>query len=85
MLHGRKFNTNSNNLHERALSITYRDQSSSFESQLEKDSSTTFHTKNLEMMCTEMFKTKNCQNPDFMRKAFHCVTTPIVSDVIVNS
>jgi len=42
----------------------------SFESLLEKDSSTTIHVKNLTVMLTEMFKTKNHQNPEFMRKVF---------------
>ena len=46
----RKFNNNINKLHERALRITYRDQSSSFESLLKKDSSTTIHVKNLKVM-----------------------------------
>ena len=47
---------------------TYRDQHSSFESLLEKDSSKTIHVKNLKVMLPKMFKTKNCQNPDFMRE-----------------
>ena len=37
MLHSRKLNNNINKLHERALRITYRDQNSSFQSLLEKD------------------------------------------------
>lgn len=70
MFHSRKLNNNIDKLHERALRITYRDQNSSFESLLKKDSSTTIHVKNLKVMLTEMFKTKNFQNPDFMREVF---------------
>ena len=69
MSHSRKLN-NINKLHERALSITYRDQNPSFESLLEKESSTTIHFKNLKAMLNEMLKTKNHQNIDFMREVF---------------
>jgi len=69
MFHSRKLN-NVNKLHERALRITHRDQNSSFESLLEKDSSTTIHVKNLKVMLTELFKTKNYQNSDFMREVY---------------
>ena len=70
MFHSRNLNNNISKLHERALRITYRDQNSSFESLLRKDSSTTIHVKSLKVMLTEMFKTKNYQNPDFMREVF---------------
>ena len=70
MFHSRKLNNSINNFHERALKITYRDQDSSFKSLLEKDLSTTIHVKNLKVMLTEMFKTKNYQNVDFMREVF---------------
>jgi len=63
MFRSRKFNNNINKLHERALRITYRDQSSSFESLLKKDSSSTIHVKNLKVMLTEMFKTKIIKTP----------------------
>ena len=45
MFHSRKLNNNINKLHERVLRITYKDQNSSFESLLKKDSSTTTHVK----------------------------------------
>ena len=70
MFHSRKLNNNINKLHERALRIIDRDKNSSFESLLKKDSSTTIYVKNLKVMLTEMFKTKNYQNPDFMRGVF---------------
>ena len=59
MFHSRKLNNNIDNLNERALRTTYREQNSSFQSLLEKDSSTTIHVKNLKVMLTEIFKTKN--------------------------
>ena len=70
MFHSRKLNNSINELHERALRITYRDQNSSFESLFKKDSSTTIHVKKLKVMLAEMLKTKNYQNPDFMREVF---------------
>ena len=70
MFYSRKLNNSINTLQERAPRITYRDQSSSFESLLKKDSSTTIHVKNLKVMLSEMFKTKTYQNPDFMREVF---------------
>ena len=48
MFHSRKFNNKINKIHERALRTTYRDYSSSFESLLEIDASTTSHVKKLE-------------------------------------
>ena len=70
MFHSRKLNNSINMHHERALGSTYSDQNSSFESLLKKDSSSTVHVKNLKVMLTEMLKTKNFQNPDFMREVF---------------
>ena len=70
MFHSRTFNNNTNKLHELALRITYRDNKSSFESLFEKDACTTIFVKNLKVMLTEMFKTKNGQNPAFVQEFF---------------
>ena len=70
MFHSRKLNNNINKLPESALRITYRDHNSSFESLLEKDASTTIHTKSLKVKLTEMFKTKNGHNPEFMLQVY---------------
>ena len=70
MFHSRKLNNNINELHERALRITYRDQNSSFESLLKKIHLQLSMPKILKVILTEMFKTKNYQNPDFIREVF---------------
>ena len=47
MFHSRTLNNRINNIHERALRLTYKDNHSSFKELLEKDSSVTVHHKNL--------------------------------------
>ena len=43
MFHSRTLNNRINNIHERALRLTYKDNQSSFKELLEKDSSVTVH------------------------------------------
>ena len=47
-----------NHLHERALRTVYKDNVSTFEKFLEKDSSVTIHVKNLIILAAELYKTK---------------------------
>ena len=47
-----------NHLHERALRTVYKENVSTFEKLLEKDSSVTIHVKNLRILATELYKTK---------------------------
>ena len=56
MFHNRKINNRINNLHCRALHITYLDETSSFEDLLRKDGSVAIHHRNLQFLATEMFK-----------------------------
>ena len=70
MFHSRKMNNKINRLHERALRIAYKDYTSSFVSLLEKDRSVTIHQKNVQLLMTEKFKTKNNLNPSFMDEIF---------------
>ena len=50
-----------NHLHKRALRTVYNDNVSTFEKLLEKDNSVTIHVKNLRILATELYKTK--ENP----------------------
>ena len=43
---------------------------SSFSTLLEKDTSVTIHAKNLQILMTEMFKTKEKLSPPFMKEIF---------------
>ena len=70
MFHGRRLNIQVNKLHERALRIAYQDYASSFTELLEKDSSTTIHNRNIQLLVTELFKAKNGLLPPFMNEIF---------------
>ena len=70
MFHSRYLNNKINKIHERALRIAYKDYESSFNTLLEKDTSVTIHTKNLQNLMIEMFKTKENINPPFMKELF---------------
>ena len=57
------FNRSCNNcinyLHERALRIVYNDNVSLFEDVLQKDQSVSIHQRNIRLLVTELYKTKN--------------------------
>ena len=63
-------NNKINKIHERALRIAYKDYVSSFDILLERDKSGTIHTKNLQTLMMEIFKTQNNKNPSFMNEIF---------------
>ena len=56
MLHSSTLNNRFNNIHERALRLTYKENQSSSKQLLEKDHSVTVHLKNLQVLVTEIFK-----------------------------
>ena len=70
MLHSRKINNRVNSLHERALRVVYRDYNATFSELLSKDKSVTIHQRNLQLLATEIFKTKNELNPKIMEEIF---------------
>ena len=70
MFHSRTLNNRINNIHERALRLTYKNNQSSFKELLEKDHSVTVHHKNLQALVTETFKVKNDLAPDIMKDVF---------------
>ena len=55
MSHSRIINNKINCLHETRLRRLYGDKSPSFEKLLEKDKSVTVHTRNLQILATEMY------------------------------
>ena len=75
MFHSRQLNQKINKIQERALRITYKDTESTFSELLQKDCAVTIHTKNLQILMTEMYKTKNGLNPSFMQEIFRENTT----------
>ena len=72
----RKNNKRINNIHERALRIAYNDFSSSFEQLLLKDNTVNIHTKNLQQLATEIYKTIHHENPNFMDEIFNMNELP---------
>ena len=76
MLHSPTLNNRINNIHEKALRLTYKDNQSSFKQLLEKDHSVTVHHKNLQGLVTEIFKIKNILAPDIMKDVFELKESP---------
>ena len=70
MFHSSHLNAKINKIHERALRSAYKDHVSSFDILLERDKSVTIHTKNLQTLMIEIFKTQNNMNPSFMNEIF---------------
>ena len=70
MCHSRSLNTQINNIHHRALSIVYRDHTSSFETLLEKSGSISIHHRNIQLLATEIFKTLNNLSPSIVSDIF---------------
>ena len=70
MFHSRILNSRVNKLHERALRMVYQDYVSSFTELLEKDNLTTIHSRNIQLLVTELFKVKNGLSPPFMNEIF---------------
>ena len=56
MFHSRKLNGRINRLHERALRLVYRDDSSTFDELLIKDESYTVHERNIQTLAIELYK-----------------------------
>ena len=59
-----------NRIHEQALRITYKDMRSDFDIMLLRDNAVTIHTRNLQMLMTEIYKTKWELNQTFMNEIF---------------
>ena len=70
MFHYGKMNNHINSLHERALRVVYRDYNTTFSELLIKDKSVTIHQRNLQLLATEIFKTKNELNAKIMEEIF---------------
>ena len=70
MFHSRKLNSRVNKLHQRALRIVYQDYASSFTELIEKDNSTSIHSKNIQFLATELFKVKNVLSQPSMNEMF---------------
>ena len=70
MLHDRTLNHKINHAHKRAMGIAYKDCKNDFGSLLGQSNSVSIHTRNLQLLMTEIFKTKFDLNPPFMKDFF---------------
>ena len=87
MFHDRRINSKINRLHERALRIVYKDDTSTFNELLEKDEGFTVHETNIQLLAIEVYKFKNGISPEFMNDIFtekeKCVFQILQSDFTV--
>ena len=70
MNHSRTLNNRINRIQERALRIVYNDRVSKFNELLEKDKSVTIHSRNLQILATELYKVRNGLAPEIMNDVF---------------
>ena len=70
MFHSRIMNNKINRLHERCMRLIYGDKTSSFEELLDQDKSVSIHTRNLQMLATEMFKVYRGMSPPIICELF---------------
>ena len=66
----RKFNNCMNRIQERALRIVCKDYFLTIAQLLENDSSASTHIRNLQVLATEIFKTRNNLSPSIVQNIF---------------
>ena len=77
MFHSRTLNNRINKIHERALRLVYKNETFlSFDDLLKRDRSVSIHQKNLQILATEIYKTKNDLGPKIMKDTFHLIQKP---------
>ena len=70
MFYDRALNHRINHIHERALRIAYKDYENDFGFLLEQSKSVPIHIRNIQLLITEIYKTKCGLNPPFMKEIF---------------
>ena len=74
MFHSRTLNNRISKIYEKALRLVYKNETfSSFDDLLKKDKSVSIHQKNLQILATEIYKTKNDLGPKIMKDTFHFI------------
>ena len=76
MFHSRGLNNKINCIHERALRITYKDKSSTFQELLEKDNSVSIHHRNVLKLAIEIYKVLHGFSPPILNDIFVPVSRP---------
>ena len=70
MFHSRRLKNEINDIHERALWITYHDSTSTFQELLNKDNSVSIHHKILQVLPTKLFKTHRSLSLEIPKEIF---------------
>ena len=70
MFHSSKIDNHINSLHERVLRVVYRDYNATFSELLSKHISVTIYQRNLQLLATGTFNTRNELNPEIMEEIF---------------
>ena len=70
MFHDRHLHKKINHFHERAVRIVYKDDTSSFESLLERDESVSFNHRNLQSLAIEVYKFTRGKSVSLMEDIF---------------
>ena len=70
MFYDRSLNHRINYIHERALRFAYKDYQTDFWSLLEQRNLVSIHEKNLQLLMTEIYKTRSGLSPPFMKDIF---------------
>ena len=77
MFHSRKMEYRINSIHKRALKLVYQDSPDlTFQELLAKNKSVSVHQKKLQLLATEIFKSKTGVSPELMNDIFHFVKRP---------
>ena len=71
MFHSRTLNNRINKLHERALCVTYTDETSTYDELLHIEGTLTIHERNLQKLSTLMYKVKNNLCPKIVSDILH--------------
>ena len=70
MFHNRTLNNRINKIHERALRLVYKDNTSTFSELLSRDGSFCIHHRNIQKLAIEMYKIKHSISPQLMNDIF---------------
>ena len=76
MFHGKGLNNKINRVHKRALRITYKEKSSTFQELLEKDNSVSIHHRNVRKLATETYKILHGFSPLILNYIFVPISRP---------
>ena len=74
MFHSRTLNNRINKIHEKTLRLVYKNETfPSFDDLLKRGRSVSIHQNNLQILATEIYKTKNDLGPKTMKDTFHFI------------